>query len=173
MNKLLITALIILLSACSDSDRASDDRSSSPENENPSPQPQSAATPNHIQAYSLSDGRDMADAFREEVGTSEMENIQFPKSLIIEKTHVLRLLQELDTAGGSGGLILYPVLEPGTGSFSLAVTVASFATDADGNYSSGDVSVIYPVIDGTPSVFESLVTCPNICGTIATDLYNQ
>ncbi len=173
--KILISALIILvLQSCSDGSNDQNEQNSAQQSENnpEGPQARTAAVGSaNIKSYSRPDGRSMAIDFENKVGTDEIKNLNFPKSLIIDKTHLQTILNELDSREGTGGMILYPVVNPENGQFSLAIAPAAFATDAEGNYSGGDIEVLYINIDGVPSVYEHISPCPTYCSTVESDLY--
>ncbi len=172
MKKTIYTLLLsgLMLVSCGESPQ-----SENPANQSPRPrmaqsnaQPMTNASSHY---FSKTEGASMATSFREALAAGTLKADSFPKSMFIEKKHIEFLLDALDE--NSGGIIFYPVIAPGSGHMSLALAPVTFDVDEAGDYTTSTISVLYPEVEGNPSVLERLIRCPDMCPSSTTDLYNQ
>ncbi len=115
-------------------------------------------------------GKEMAERLKQMKGTDAMKDLDIPRALVLEKEFALLLLRTLDSQGGSGGLILYPLINP-SGAFSLGVVAAKFPTDANGQMLGNELEVIYPKdASGSSFIYEYIRPVPPKVVTNNSDL---
>ncbi len=170
MNKTLYTlAATLLLFACSEPREAN--QAAPNEGETQSPTAAMAMTNSGGHYFHKQEGKNMAVNFRTAVQNGTLDTNNVPRSLMIEKKHIEFLLDALGE--NTGGILFYPAIDPTSNKMSLILTPAVFDVNAEGEYENGDISALYPIVNGNPSVLQHLMLCPTNCTLATSDLYNQ